>query len=76
MAVHDLIERVQVLSIDPDDVLIVKVKGDPTDDEIAEMAQGWRQAMPDNQVVIYRGADLDLRVLRAALADRLMSKER
>lgn len=66
MAVHDLIERVQVLKIDPDDVLVVRVDprsfNDP--DTLEALADAWRDAMPGQRILVVSG-DLDLEVIRA-----------
>lgn len=66
MAVHDLIERVQVLKIDPDDVLVVRVAPGTFDDPTAldDLAAAWRTAMPGQRVLILTG-DLELDVVRA-----------
>lgn len=66
MAVHDLIERVQVLRIDPDDVLLVRLSYMPIDEEETDrLVAAWREAFPAPQRIVFCTGDTEVEVLRA-----------
>lgn len=58
-----LVERIQVLGLGPDDVVIVKIDGNTSIENKVGLAERLRQIFPNNKLVIVESA-LDLTAIK------------